>query len=335
MPLPLLALALLAPPTEQTYLGLYLQGQKIGYVSEIDSPAKLDGVATSRSDSRTVLDLGLMGTPLKMTIDASTVAQPESASTTGMPLVQPSLAELARADGVRFLLAMFVDLTGKPCAKLVPVESADELQHEGVGFAGYAVGAIGQQPSDPDLIVLPDLSSYTPLPWVREGLALVHCDPHVEGEPLRELHQVDHLADRGAVPVHHAHADELVQVDLVLGRRRQLGVGDEEPAVAPRLRGRAVGDLVEGDDQAALERAGAPPAPARSVHRPARGRFGIGPAQAHGDARRRAGGPATARVPPLGVPGAPRRPGGDADHALGGRVGLPLRPQDQHRRDAH
>ncbi|MGP4046109.1 type III glutamate--ammonia ligase [Streptomyces sp. 2A115] len=93
------------------------------------------------------------------------------------------LASRARADGVKFLLALFVDLTGKPCAKLVPVEAADELQYEGVGFAGYAVGAIGQQPSDPDLIAIPDLDSYTPIPWVREGLALVHCDPHVEGTP--------------------------------------------------------------------------------------------------------------------------------------------------------
>jgi glutamine synthetase len=93
------------------------------------------------------------------------------------------LAARARADGVKFLLALFVDLTGKPCAKLVPVEAADELQHEGVGFAGYAVGAIGQQPSDPDLIAVPDLDTYTPLPWVRDGLAVVHCDPHVEGRP--------------------------------------------------------------------------------------------------------------------------------------------------------
>ena len=93
------------------------------------------------------------------------------------------LAARAEADGVRFLLALFVDLAGKPCAKLVPVEAAAELQHDGVGFAGYAVGAIGQVPSDPDLIAIPDLASYTPLPWVREGLALVHCDPHVEGEP--------------------------------------------------------------------------------------------------------------------------------------------------------
>ena len=96
---------------------------------------------------------------------------------------EADLATRAAADGVRFLLALFVDLTGKPCAKLVPVEAADELQYEGVGFAGYAVGAIGQQPCDPDLIAIPDLASYTPLPWVREGLALVHCDPHVEGRP--------------------------------------------------------------------------------------------------------------------------------------------------------
>ena len=95
------------------------------------------------------------------------------------------LGARARADGVRFLLALFVDLTGKPCAKLVPVEAADELQHEGVGFAGYAVGAMGQQPCDPDLVAIPDLASYTPLPSVREGLALVHCDPHVLGEPWR------------------------------------------------------------------------------------------------------------------------------------------------------
>ncbi|MBX6389166.1 MAG: type III glutamate--ammonia ligase [Frankia sp.] len=120
-----------------------------------------------------------------MTIDGSaSLTGPAPTATT--PAAEPAPADLAaraRADGVSFILAMFVDLRGKPCAKLVPVEAADALQHEGVGFAGYAVGAIGQQPSDPDLIVIPDLASYTPLPWVREGLALVHCDPLVEGQP--------------------------------------------------------------------------------------------------------------------------------------------------------
>ena len=32
-----------------------------------------------------------------------------------------SLADIARAHDVRFILATFVDMTGKPCAKLVPV----------------------------------------------------------------------------------------------------------------------------------------------------------------------------------------------------------------------
>lgn len=93
------------------------------------------------------------------------------------------LGTLARASGTTFILALFVDLNGKPCAKLVPVEAVEELQSEGVGFAGYAVGAIGQQPKDPDLIALPDPASFTPVPFVREGLAIVHCDPHVDGKP--------------------------------------------------------------------------------------------------------------------------------------------------------
>ena len=98
-------------------------------------------------------------------------------------MTQIDLAARAREDGVKFILAMFVDLAGKPCAKLVPVEAVDILVAEGVGFAGYAVGLMGQQPSDPDLMAMPDAASYTPLPAIREGLALVHCDPHVEGKP--------------------------------------------------------------------------------------------------------------------------------------------------------
>ncbi|MEE6179417.1 type III glutamate--ammonia ligase [Mycobacterium sp. 050134] len=93
------------------------------------------------------------------------------------------LATLADQAGTRFILALFVDLRGKPCAKLVPVEAVDVLATEGVGFAGYAVGAMGQEPKDPDLVAIPDAASFTPIPFVKDGLALVHCDPHVEGEP--------------------------------------------------------------------------------------------------------------------------------------------------------
>ncbi|WP_427917930.1 type III glutamate--ammonia ligase [Streptomyces sp. cg40] len=100
-----------------------------------------------------------------------------------MATATPDLAELVRADGIEFVLAVFVDLTGKPCAKLVPAQAVEELRDTGVGFAGYAAGALGQQPSDPDVVARPDAGSYTPLPFVKPGLALVHCDPYVEGKP--------------------------------------------------------------------------------------------------------------------------------------------------------
>ena len=65
----------------------------------------------------------------------------------------------------------------------MPVEAVDLLATEGVGFAGYAVGAMGQEPKDPDLMAIPDPASFTPIPFIKDGLAIVHCDPHVDGEP--------------------------------------------------------------------------------------------------------------------------------------------------------
>jgi glutamine synthetase len=85
-------------------------------------------------------------------------------------------------DGIEFLFAMFVDLHGKPCAKLVPRSALDALLAEGAGFAGFAAGPMGQTPASPDLMAVPDISSYMPAPW-RPGLAILQCDPTCEGEP--------------------------------------------------------------------------------------------------------------------------------------------------------
>ena len=92
------------------------------------------------------------------------------------------LRKRAERDGIEFFFAMFVDMHGKPCAKLVPAASFDALMTEGAGFAGFAAGPMGQSPADPDLIAIPDPASYTPVPF-QPGLAVLHCDPHVEGEP--------------------------------------------------------------------------------------------------------------------------------------------------------
>ncbi|MGW1738570.1 type III glutamate--ammonia ligase [Nocardia sp. NPDC001965] len=94
-----------------------------------------------------------------------------------------TLTAAAEATGTEYILALFTTLAGKPCAKLVPIEAVAQLEADGAGFAGYAAGTMGQQPRDPDLVAVPDPTSFTPIPFIRPGLALVHCDPHVHGRP--------------------------------------------------------------------------------------------------------------------------------------------------------
>jgi glutamine synthetase len=84
-------------------------------------------------------------------------------------------------NGIEFLFAQFVDMHGKPNAKLVPATHLDGLMEDGAGFAGFAAGEIGQGPHDPDLAAMPDVRTLTPLPW-RPGVARIACDVHVEGQ---------------------------------------------------------------------------------------------------------------------------------------------------------
>ena len=90
--------------------------------------------------------------------------------------------EIISERGIEFLFAQFVDMHGKPSAKLVPAHHIEDLLSEGAGFAGFAAGDIGQGPHDPDLIAIPDPRSLTVLPW-RPSVARFACDVTVEGEP--------------------------------------------------------------------------------------------------------------------------------------------------------
>jgi glutamine synthetase len=97
------------------------------------------------------------------------------------PTSQDEVRERIKKLGIEFLFAQFVDMHGKPNAKLVPATHLDGLFEAGAGFAGFAAGAIGQQPNDPDLEAMPDARSFTPLPW-KPGVARLACDVHVEGK---------------------------------------------------------------------------------------------------------------------------------------------------------
>jgi glutamine synthetase len=91
------------------------------------------------------------------------------------------IQKIVKGRGVEFFFAQFVDMYGRPSAKLIPAANLDDLVHEGAGFAGFAAGEIGQMPSDPDIAAMPDLDSFTLVPW-EQNLARFACDITVEGE---------------------------------------------------------------------------------------------------------------------------------------------------------
>jgi len=84
--------------------------------------------------------------------------------------------------GIEFIFAQFVEMYGKPNAKLVPATHLEDVFAEGAGFAGFATGELGQGPNDPDIAAMPDPTSFTPVPW-QPNLARFACDVYVEGEP--------------------------------------------------------------------------------------------------------------------------------------------------------
>ncbi len=97
------------------------------------------------------------------------------------PQNDDDVRKIVKDNGIEFLFAQFVDMHGKPSAKLVPAHHLDDLLTEGAGFAGFAAGDIGQGPDDPDMIAMPDPTTLTILPW-RPTVARFACNVTVEGE---------------------------------------------------------------------------------------------------------------------------------------------------------
>jgi glutamine synthetase len=100
-------------------------------------------------------------------------------------LTTPAREELRRRlkdDGIDYILAQYVDLHGTARCKGVPVRAFDQFLEGSAGFAGAAVWGMGQGPHDHDMIGIPDLATYTVVPWER-GVVRFACDIVVDGRP--------------------------------------------------------------------------------------------------------------------------------------------------------
>ena len=88
---------------------------------------------------------------------------------------------LVEEHGIEFFLCSFVEMSGAPKAKVIPVTHLADMAEEGAGFGGFAAGEIGQGPHDPEMASIPDFNSLTIVPW-RENLAWVAGDMSVDGK---------------------------------------------------------------------------------------------------------------------------------------------------------
>ncbi len=81
-----------------------------------------------------------------------------------------------------YYLAQFVDIHGRPKAKLVPARHKDMIFTTGAGFAGFAIAGMGMGPHGAEFMAIGDSGVIRPVPWMP-GTAVVTCDGHVNGKP--------------------------------------------------------------------------------------------------------------------------------------------------------
>ncbi|MGH7318386.1 MAG: type III glutamate--ammonia ligase [Candidatus Rokuibacteriota bacterium] len=96
-------------------------------------------------------------------------------------MTRDEVRSLLKTRNVDYLLAQYVDLHGTPRCKGVPARALDLFLEGSAGFAGAAVWGMGQGPHDHDMVAMPDLDSYTSVPW-ESGVARFACDITVDGK---------------------------------------------------------------------------------------------------------------------------------------------------------
>ncbi len=141
-------------------------------------------------------------------------------------MTRDQVKALVEERGIEFFLCSFVEMSGAPKAKVVPAAHLETMASEGAGFAGFAAGAMGQGPHDPDMASRPDFRSLTIVPW-RKNMAWVagnvwvndqewpYCPRTILRRQLQQARQKGYVFNVG------------VEAEFMLLRRNEHG--DYEP----------------------------------------------------------------------------------------------------------
>ncbi|MEO1123963.1 MAG: type III glutamate--ammonia ligase [Cyanobacteria bacterium J06639_16] len=95
---------------------------------------------------------------------------------------QTSLAEKAKALGLKFFLVSYTDLLGGTRAKLVPAAKIASVEKDGAFFASFASN-LGLGPDSAEIAAVPDPESLIVLPW-QPTVGWVASDVYFDDEPF-------------------------------------------------------------------------------------------------------------------------------------------------------
>src|SRR5712691_2405203 len=109
-----------------------------------------------------------------------------------------------KEQGISYVLAAYTDVHGIAKAKCVPIDHFTTMVRGSELFTGAALDGLGQEPSDDELSVRPELDRIVRLPWRREiawapGFLNYHGEPWPMCSRVVLPRAVDRAAELGLV----------------------------------------------------------------------------------------------------------------------------------------
>lgn len=90
--------------------------------------------------------------------------------------------EELKQQGIVHIMGSYVDIHGRPKAKVVPIDKFESMMKGSELFTLAALEGLGQDVADDECSVRPDLDAITPIPWI-ESLAWAPGSLYFHGDP--------------------------------------------------------------------------------------------------------------------------------------------------------
>ncbi|MFA5246993.1 MAG: type I glutamate--ammonia ligase [Candidatus Micrarchaeia archaeon] len=100
----------------------------------------------------------------------------------------PEVLSAAKNAGVEFISLRFTDVLGTQKSATIPFSKLEDVLSAGFWFDGSSIEGFARI-HESDMLLVPDLSTFAPLPWTQNKVARVICDVHgidekpFEGDP--------------------------------------------------------------------------------------------------------------------------------------------------------